>query len=276
MTSWEDRRDGFLALVRKRPAVMGILNVTPDSFSDGGQFDSHSAAVEQAQRMVAEGSDILDIGGESTRPGSKFVPEGEEVSRVMPIMRNLAGRLSIPISIDTYKAAVARQAVEAGAVVINDVWGLQRDEAMAETVAETGAAVVIMHNREAADPDRDVMDDMRHFLDHSLELAVKAGVPQGRIMVDPGIGFGKTADQSLTCLNRLDELADWYGLPVLLGLSRKRFIGHVLNVEVDERLVGTLAANMLGLSRGARVIRVHDVAEHAQAVKMFTATEDAS
>ncbi len=272
--SWEQRRDAVLAAMAERPLVMGILNVTPDSFSDGGRFEGFDEALGQAAQMEAEGADILDIGGESTRPGSDPVSADEEMTRVMPVLEAVAARSNVALSIDTYKASVARAAVAAGAVIVNDVWGCQRDEGMADAMAETGAIAVLMYNRLDVDPDRDVMADMRRFLDRSLDLAARAGVADERILVDPGIGFGKTPAQSLTCLNRLDELGEWYGRPVLLGLSRKKFIGHVLAAEVDARLTGTLVANTLGLAKGARVIRVHDVAPHVEAVKMFQATSE--
>ena len=264
-----------MADLQARPLVMGILNVTPDSFSDGGQHNALEDAVAHAHAMIAEGSDILDIGGESTRPGADAVGATEERNRTVPVIKAM-GDVDVPISIDTYKAGVARDAVAAGAVIINDVWGLQKDPEMPETVSDTGAVVIVMHNRQADDPDVDIMDDMQRFLTRSVDLATKAGVPEDRIIVDPGIGFGKTHDQSLTCLNRLDELTTWFGLPILLGLSRKRFIGHVLDADVDQRMIGTLAANMIGLDRGAGILRVHDVAEHAAAVKMFAATKDAT
>lgn len=272
--NWTDKRDAFLAALRARPLVMGILNATPDSFSDGGQHDSSDAAVRHAMKMIVDGGDILDIGGESTRPGAVPVEQEEELKRILPVVRALAAE-DTPISIDTYKASTARAAVEAGAVIINDVWGAQKDAEMAATMADTEAAVVLMHNRAEADARVEVMDDMRAFLSESLEIVTKEGVLRERILLDPGIGFGKTPEQSLTCLNRLDELGDWFGLPVLLGLSRKRMIGHVLDVPVEKRLTGTLAANMIGLARGANVLRVHDVAEHVQAVRMFTAVRTA-
>ena len=272
MTPFPQRRDAVLAAMAGRPLVMGILNVTPDSFSDGGRFEGFDEALAQAARMEAEGADILDIGGESTRPGSEAVSADEEMARVMPVVEAVAARSNVAVSIDTYKASVARAAVAAGAVIVNDVWGCQRDAGMADAMAETGAIVVLMYNRSDVDPDRDVMADMRRFLDRSMDLATRAGVLPERILVDPGIGFGKTPAQSLTCLNRLDALGAWYGRPVLLGLSRKKFIGHVLAAEVDARLTGTLVANTLGLAKGARVIRVHDVAPHVEAVRMVQAT----
>lgn len=270
---WTAKRDAFLTALKERPLVMGILNATPDSFSDGGQHDG--AELTHARRMVTEGADILDIGGESTRPGATPVEQAEELQRILPLVETL-GAEPMPVSIDTYKAATARAAVEAGAVVINDVWGAQKDPDMAGVMADSGAAVVLMHNRDTADPSLDVMEDMQRFLTKSLHLVTVSGVSEDRILLDPGIGFGKTPEQSLTCLNRLNELRDWFDLPVLLGLSRKRMIDHVLEVPVDERLTGTLASNMIGLARGANVLRVHDVAEHVQAVKMFTAVRAAT
>lgn len=272
---WQIRRDAFLAALSARPLVMGILNVTPDSFSDGGQFNAFDQAMAQGTRMEAEGCDILDIGGESTRPGATAVAAEEELQRVLPVISALFEKSEVPISIDTYKAQVARAAIEAGAVIVNDVWGLQKDPEMAVAVAEAGAAVIVMHNRPFVDGSIDIMADMRAYLDRSLEIAARAGVAEARILVDPGIGFGKTPDQSLTCIARLSELSDWYGLPVLLGLSRKRFIGHVLGNDVDDRLTGTLAANMSGLENGARVLRVHDVKPHVEAVKLTEAIKAA-
>ena len=248
---------------------MGILNVTPDSFSDGGQFNAPDAARAQAQRMAGEGADIIEVGGESTRPGSAPVGEEEELRRVLPIVK-AAGETGKLISIDSYKANVARAAVEAGATIINDVWGCQKDPDMARTAAETGAALIVMHNRTEADPSIDIMDDVLRFLERSIKLATDAGVPATRLITDPGIGFGKTPEQSLTCLNQLERLHK-LGQPILLGLSRKRFIGHVLGNEVTERANATLACNSIGLTKGAHILRVHDVAPHVEAVKLFHA-----
>lgn len=273
--TWETKRDAFLAAMQARPQVMGILNVTPDSFSDGGQHNAITDAVKHADQMVSEGCDIIDVGGESTRPGSDKVGVDAERARAMPVVETL-GQLQTPVSIDTYKATIASEAVAAGAVMINDVWGGQADPDMPTVMAETEALVCLMHNRETTDAAVNIMDDLRRFLDRSLDLVRRAGVAESRILLDPGIGFGKTPEQSLTCISRLGDLSDWYGLPVLLGLSRKRFIGHVLDTEVDKRLTGTLAANMSGLARGAKVIRVHDVAPHSEAVRMFAAIERAS
>lgn len=273
---WTDKRDGFLGRLRGRPQVMGILNVTPDSFSDGGQFETAERAMRHAAEMEAEGADILDIGGESTRPGAIPVAPDDELRRVIPVIRALSGASPLPISVDTYKARVAREAVKAGAVVINDVWGLQKDPDMPDVAADSGAAVVLMHNRANKDPDIDIMDDMHRFLDRSFDLATRAGVALDHILVDPGIGFGKTPEQSMTCINRLHEMTDWFERPILLGLSRKRFIGHITGRDTPERLAGTLASNMMGLARGASVLRVHDVAAHADAAKMYSAIREAT
>lgn len=273
---WTDRRDRFLTRLAERPQVMGILNITPDSFSDGGALSSVDAAIAQAKAFAKAGCDVLDIGGESTRPGATPVGVEEELDRVLPVIKAVSQVVDLPISVDTYKAAVAREAVKAGAVIVNDVWGLQKDPQMAAVVAEAAAAVIVMHNRTEVDPTLDIMADMRAFLTASLGLARDAGVETSRMLVDPGIGFGRTPEQSLTCVRRLSELGDWFGLPVLLGLSRKRFIGHVLDRDVDDRLIGTLAANMVGIAKGARVIRVHDVAEHVEALRMRRAIEEAT
>ena len=265
------RRDRFLAGLGARPRVMGILNVTPDSFSDGGRFDGLDAALAQARRMAEEGADIIDIGAESTRPGHTPVPEAREMARLRPLLAPLAADIDLPFSVDTSKAAVARQAVAWGASVINDVRGLQHDPAMADVVAETGAAVVVMHHREEKDESLDIRADMRRFFERSLGLAERAGVLRGRILLDPGIGFGKTKEQNLAALADVGDLARDFGLPVLVGVSRKSIFGLLLGAEVDARLIGTLAANLACAARGAHVFRVHDVAEHVAAFKVFDA-----
>jgi dihydropteroate synthase len=265
------RRDRFLAGLGARPRVMGILNVTPDSFSDGGRFDGLDAALAQARRMAEEGADIIDIGAESTRPGHTPVSVAEELARLEPLVAPLAAAVDLPFSVDTSKAAVARQAVAWGASVINDVRGLQHDSAMADVVAETGAAVVVMHHREEKDESLDIRADMRRFFERSLGLAERAGVLRGRILLDPGIGFGKTKEQNLAALADVGDLARDFGLPVLVGVSRKSIFGLLLGAEVDARLIGTLAANLACAARGAHVFRVHDVAEHVAAFKVFDA-----
>ena len=263
------RRDAFLAAIGQRPLVMGILNVTPDSFSDGGQFNTANAALAQADRMAAEGADSLDIGGESTRPGATPVPEAEELRRVEPMVAALAARCTLPISIDTSKAAVARAAIRRGAAIVNDVWGLQKDPAMAHVVAESGAAAVLMHNRAERDDSVDMQGDMRRFFDRTLALADAAGVLRARIVLDPGIGFGKSAGQNHAALAGIAMLIAEYRLPVLVGVSRKSFLGALLDVGVHGRLIGSIAANLAAATYGATIFRVHDVAEHVAALKVF-------
>ncbi len=269
------RRDTFLSALTTSPQLMGILNVTPNSFSDGGRHSDLAAAVARAKAMVADGAAIVDVGGESTRPGHVPVPEDEELRRVVPALEALAAALDAPISIDTSKAKVAREAARLGACVINDVWGLQRDPGMADAVAETGSAVVIMHNREEKDPAIDILDDVERFFERSLNLAAGAGVPFSRILLDPGIGFGKTRQQNHACIWNLDRFRR-LGAPILVGLSRKSFIGGIIDAEVDRRLPGTLAADTIALMRGASVLRVHDVLENRAALAVFLALQAAA
>ena len=265
-----NRRDRFLALLGTRAVIMGILNVTPDSFSDGGKFFGKDSALKQARKLASEGADIIDVGAESTRPGHTSVPAHEELSRLEPILGELASSVDIAISVDTSKASVARRALELGASIINDVWGLQRDPAMASTVAEAGAAAVIMHNREAADPQIDILAEMRRFFDKSLRLADAAGIPPAHLVLDPGIGFGKTRAQNYAALARLADLKD-YGLPILVGVSRKSLLAEGSTGPVDGGIVRTLAANLAAAANGAAIFRVHDVAEHVAAFKVFDA-----
>jgi dihydropteroate synthase len=268
-------RDRFLGALKASPQLMGILNVTPDSFSDGGRHFDAGAAVARAKAMVAEGAAIVDVGGESTRPGHRSVSEDEELRRVVPVLEALAIDLDAPVSIDTSKAAVAREAARLGACVINDVWGLQRDPGMADAVAETGSAVVIMHNREQADPTIDILDDVQRFFERSLQLAAGSGIPFGRILLDPGVGFGKTSRQNHACIWNLDRFRR-LGAPILVGLSRKSFIGRMSGAAVEERLPGTLAADTIALVQGASVLRVHDVAENRMALEVFMALKNAA
>ena len=267
-------RERFLSAVKQSPQLMGILNATPDSFSDGGRHFDSAAAVARAKAMVAEGAAIIDVGGELTRPGHLPVPQDEELRRVVPVLEALAD-LDSPISIDTSKAVVAREAARLGACVINDVWGLQRDPGMADAVAETGSAIVIMHNREHADPMIDILDDVERFFDRSLGLAAAAGTPFGRILLDPGVGFGKTRQQNHSCIWNLDRFRR-FGAPILVGLSRKSFIGGIIDADVGRRLPGTLAADTIALMRGASVLRVHDVAENRAALAVFLALKGAA
>jgi dihydropteroate synthase len=262
------KRDQFLETLARRPAVMGILNVTPDSFSDGGRFNDVAAALAQARRMAAEGCDIIDIGGESTRPGATPVSANDELARIEPVVAALAGELAVPLSIDTSKARVAKRAIELGAVLVNDVWGLQQDPAMAETIAAASAAVVIMHNRADIDETRDIISDIRGFFARSLKIAEAAGIPRAHIILDPGIGFAKTSRQNCEAVARLSELTEW-GLPLLVGASRKGFLGSLGTKGAERTLVGTLAANLAAAASGASVFRVHDVAEHVTALSVF-------
>jgi dihydropteroate synthase len=254
-----------------RPLIMGILNVTPDSFSDGGRFLDPSSAIDQARRMIAQGADILDIGAESSRPygGPVAVPLEEEIQRLTPVLP-AAAALGTPVSIDTMKAKVADWAIASGAVIINDVWGLQREGAMAHVAARQGAPVIIMHNREHADPSLDIMAEIAGFFTRSLEIAANAGLPRQHIVLDPGIGFGKTPEQSMIAIARLRELES-FGLPILVGASRKRFIAKISPAPPDQRLGGSLAAHVMAAANGAAIIRTHDVAETVQALRVAAA-----
>ncbi len=258
---------------RPYPAVMGVLNVTPDSFSDGGRFIAPERALAQARRMIAEGADIIDIGAESTRPyGAQPIPADEELKRLQPILADVVA-LGIPVSIDSMKSAVVAYALDAGAAIANDVWGLQRDPDMARLLAARNAPVIVMHNRESVDASIDIMKDIAAFFARSLEIAAKAGISPGNIVLDPGIGFGKTPEQSMTALARLDELRV-FGLPLLVGASRKRFISSVTPSEPDQRLGGSIAAHLVAARGGARIIRTHDVSETVQALRVAAAIED--
>ncbi len=269
----QQKRDQLLALIGTRSVIMGILNVTPDSFSDGGKFQTREAALAQARKLASEGADIIDVGAESTRPGHVPVAQEIELARLDPLLADVVGATDKPVSIDTYKAAVARRALELGVVVVNDVWGLQRDPAMADTVAEARAIVVIMHNRDSVDPELDIVADMRRFFDRSLALADRAGIQHRHIILDPGIGFGKTKEQNLAALRGLDGFVAFYGLPVLVGVSRKSLFGPILGAGVDGRLIGTLATNLIAAGHGASIFRVHDAAEHVAAFKVYDAIE---
>jgi len=264
------RRDGFLAKIGKRPIVMGILNLTPDSFSDGGRYVTIEAALSRARQMEAEGCDIIDIGGESTRPGASPVSEGDELARVESIFDELASKLEVPLSIDTYKSRIAARAIDLGAILVNDVWGLQKDPAMAETVAAAEAAVVVTHNRIEKDAAIDIMADIKRFFGHSFALAEAAGIPRSRVIIDPGVAFGKTTRQNIEVLRRLDELTE-FGCPILVGISRKAFLGSLSERQIETQLVGTIAATLAAYAAGAALFRVHDVAEQVAALKVFHA-----
>ncbi|SDG75528.1 dihydropteroate synthase [Desulfosporosinus hippei] len=252
-----------------RTLVMGILNVTPDSFSDGGKFNNLEDAVTKAESMIEDGADILDIGGESTRPNYSGISAEEEWMRLEPVLKMLLERVSVPISVDTYKASVAAKALEAGAHMINDVWGLQKDPAMAKVVGDFQVPVVVMHNQ-AGTAYHHLIGDIFAFLQKSIELAESYGLERDQIIVDPGIGFGKTTDQNLEVMARLAEFKT-LGRPVLLGTSRKSMIGNTLNLPVNERLEGTLATSVLGIVSGVDIIRVHDVKANKRAMQMADA-----
>lgn len=259
-----------------RTLVMGILNVTPDSFSDGGKFLEYSAALSQAKKMVEEGVDIIDIGGESSRPGAEPVSLKEELARVIPVIESLAPEIERPISIDTYKAEVARQALDAGADMVNDISGLRMDEKMAQLVAERNVPVVIMHiqgtprNMQDNPQYEDVVGEIIAFFRERIEVALEAGVKKERIIIDPGIGFGKTVEHNLQIMHSLSQFKS-LGRPILLGTSRKSFIGAVLDLSVEERLEGTAATLAYGISQGADIIRVHDVKEAVRVARMTDA-----
>jgi len=262
-------------LALRRPLVMGVLNITPDSFSDGGRFFDPGRASEHARRLVMEGADILDVGAESTRPyaNAVAVSADEELQRLEPVLPTALG-LDVPVSIDTMKAKVAAWALEAGAAIANDVWGLQRDPDMARVVADYKVPVIIMHNREAADPAIDIMADIAAFFARSLEIAERAGISSDKIVLDPGIGFGKTPQQSITALARIAELKS-FNLPILVGASRKRFIDTISTAPPDQRLGGSIASHLMAVANGAAIVRVHDVAETVQALKVAAAIRSA-
>jgi dihydropteroate synthase len=250
--------------------IMGILNLTPDSFSDGGRWTERDAALRQAARMASEGAAIIDLGGESTRPGHTPVGAAEEAERVLPMVEAVKRETGLPVSVDTYKYETARLALEAGADMINDVWSLKYDAGeMARVIAGSGAACCLMHNRARAEYAH-LMPELLHDLRETLRIADAAGIGRDKIILDPGVGFGKSYEQNLAVLNRLEELRV-LGLPVLLGASRKSVVGLTLGLPVDERLEGTLATTAIGVLKGAAFIRVHDVRENLLAAKMALA-----
>ncbi|QNU68631.1 dihydropteroate synthase [Ruminiclostridium herbifermentans] len=256
----------------KRTYIMGILNVTPDSFSDGGKFNNEKTALKQAIRMVDEGADIIDVGGESTRPGSTVISEQEEIERVIPIIQLLSKELNIPISVDTYRAKTAEAAINAGAHMINDVWGLKYDDQMASVAAKYNVPVCIMHNRTTGTEYHNLIEDMLIELTQSIELAHKAGIKDENIIIDPGIGFAKTFEQNLEVMRQLDAFKR-LGYPILLGASRKSFIGKILDLEVNDRLEGTLAITAAGIIKGCDIVRVHDIKENVRVSKIIDCLE---
>ncbi|MDG4657958.1 dihydropteroate synthase [Ectobacillus antri] len=255
--------------ISEKTIIMGILNITPDSFSDGGTYDEVGAAVNRAKEMIEQGAHIIDIGGESTRPGAIKVSQEEELNRVIPIIQAVSKQVSAPISVDTYKAEVARQAIEAGAHIINDIWGAKADPKMAEVAAYYEVPIVLMHNRDNQNY-RNLLADMIGDLYESVRIAKRAGVRDENIILDPGIGFAKTPEQNLEVMRNLEQLTV-LGYPVLLGTSRKSFIGHVLDLPVEERMEGSGATVCLGIQKGCDIVRVHDVRETARMAKMMDA-----
>lgn len=252
-----------------RTHIMGILNVTPDSFSDGGRYTSIENAQTQAVAMEEDGADIIDIGGESTRPDHLPVSLEEEIRRVVPMIEAIKGKVNIPISIDTYKAEAAKEAVEAGAEIINDIWGAKRDPEIASVAATYNVPIILMHNRTNQNY-TSLIDNMKQDLAESIDIAIKAGVPTENIILDPGVGFAKTAEDNLVVMKHLDEFTK-LGYPLLLGTSRKSFIGNVLDVPAMDRDHGTAATTCLGISKGVHIVRVHNVKLNVQHAKMMDA-----
>lgn len=260
---------GKKVTVGNRTLVMGILNVTPDSFSDGGRYYDPGMALDRALGMVEEGADIIDLGGESTRPGYAPVEPEEELKRILPVLKRLVRDIPVPLSVDTCKSLVAEAALEEGAHIINDQWALRHDPRMAEVVARHGAPLILMHNQKGT-AYRELMGDMIDFFNDSIDLGMEAGIPRDKMIVDPGIGFGKTPEQNIEVMGRLKEL-ECLGLPVLIGTSRKSLIGKVLDLPVDQRLEGTAATVSVGIANGADIIRVHDVKEMSRVARMTDA-----
>ncbi|MBZ9688339.1 dihydropteroate synthase [Clostridium estertheticum] len=255
--------------IGKRTYIMGILNITPDSFSDGGRFNDIEAAIKHAKEMVYDGADIIDIGGESTRPGHKFVSEEEEIKRVVPIIEALKREIEVPISVDTYKGKVAELAIKAGAAMINDIWGFKKDACIAKVAAKYNVPCCLMHNRDNRKYNN-LMVDILADLEESISIAIKAGVKRENIIVDPGIGFAKSYEDNLKTMNNLEKLNS-LGYPILLGTSRKSMIGFAMDLPVSERLEGTLATTAIGIMKGCEFIRVHDILENKRVCAMTDA-----
>lgn len=249
--------------------VMGILNVTPDSFSDGGKWNDRDKALRHVEEMVAQGADVIDVGGESTRPGYTLISDEEEISRVVPVIEAIKGRFDVPVSLDTYKSAVAQAGIQAGADLINDIWGLKYDDKMAAVIAKSGLPCCLMHNRKNADY-QDFMQDVAADLAETIRLAENAGIADEKIILDPGVGFAKSYEQNLEIINCLEEL-NMFGYPLLLGCSRKSVIGLTLDLPADQRLEGTLVTTVMGVLKGCMFVRVHDVLENVRAIKMAEA-----
>jgi len=263
--------DGHSLVLDARPLIMGVVNITPDSFSDGGLLANAEEAIAHGLTLAMEGAAIIDVGGESTRPGHAAIDAATEIARVRPVVAGLANALSLPISIDTWKAEVAEAALSVGAAIVNDVWGAQREPAIAEVAARYGAPMVLMHNRDTVDPDIDIFDDVLRFLERSIAIATSAGVPMSQIVVDPGIGFGKAPAQNLALIRDLGRLKQ-LGCPILLGASRKSMIGQITGQKVAaERVAGSISSHLYGVSQGAAIIRAHDVRAHAEALQVWAA-----
>lgn len=257
-------------LLGERTLIMGILNVTPDSFSDGGKFNSVENALKHVEEMIEEGADIIDVGGESTRPGSNEVGEKEELERVTPIIKAIRERFDVLISIDTYKSKVAEAALSVGADIINDVWGMQREPEIAKVAAKFKVPVIAMHNQQDTVYSKDIIESMHEFFMKTYAIADENRLDKSQLVLDPGIGFGKTPEQNVIVMKRLKEIVDWE-MPILLGTSRKSMIGKILDLPAEERLEGTLATNVYGISLGVDIIRVHDVKAHVRASKVMDA-----
>ena len=255
--------------VKNHTYCMGILNVTPDSFSDGGKWKDMDKALLHVEEMLSEGMDILDIGGESTRPGYTMLSDEEEMSRVVPVIEAVKKRFDVPISLDTYKSAVAHAGIQAGADMINDIWGLKYDGQMADVIAESKVACCLMHNRKEAEY-QNYIKDIKEDLRQSVRIAVEAGIAGDKLMIDPGVGFAKSYEQNLEIINKLEEL-QCFDLPILLGCSRKSVIGLTLDLPTDQRLEGTLTTTVVGVMKGCSFVRVHDIKENVRAIRMTEA-----
>ncbi|HZK57497.1 MAG TPA: dihydropteroate synthase [Clostridia bacterium] len=249
---------------------MGIVNVTPDSFSDGGDFFSVEKAVNHAKKMIEQGADIIDIGGESSRPGHTRISTGEELKRVIPVIEKIIRETDAIVSLDTIRAEVAEACLDCGVHIINDIWGLQEDSRMAEVVAKYDVPIIIMHNKKDTHYERDIIEEMNEFFKKSIEIALDAGINEDKIVLDPGIGFGKVFEQNVVVMRRLNEFKK-LGYPILLGTSRKSMLGKILNVPPKERLEGTLATTAIGIMQGVDIVRVHDIEENLKAVKVADA-----
>ena len=255
--------------VEHRTYIMGILNVTPDSFSDGGKFNQMDAALYHAEEMIRDGADIVDVGGESTRPGHTVISDDEEISRVAPVIEAIKSRFDIPVSIDTYKGKVTEAALKAGADLVNDIWGFKFDHKVAELTAQYGAACCLMHNR--SEPTyQDYLNDVVADLKECVRIAKDVGISDDKIILDPGVGFGKTYQMNLEIINHVDILHS-LGFPILLGTSRKSVIGQTLNLPTDQRVEGTLATTVVGVLKGCAFVRVHDIKENKRVIQMTEA-----